>query len=67
MARVPYIKRADLPESQQDIYDNIAKTRGHVANVFSALLNNPEATKAVTTVGESVSYTHLTLPTKRIV
>ena len=56
MARVPYIKRADLPESQQDIYDNIAKTRGHVANVFSALLNNPEATKAVTTVGEYIRY-----------
>ena len=56
MARVPYIKRDDLPESQQNIYDNIAKTRGHVANVFSALLNNPEATKAVTTVGEYIRY-----------
>jgi alkylhydroperoxidase family enzyme len=56
MARVPYIKRDDLPESQQNIYDNISKTRGHVANVFSALLNNPEATKAVTTVGEYIRY-----------
>jgi len=56
MARVPYIRREDLKESQQGIYDNIAKTRGKVSNVFSALLNNPEATKAVTTVGEYIRY-----------
>ena len=56
MARVPYINREDLKESHQDIYDNIAKTRGKVSNVFSALLNNPDAAKAVTTVGEYIRY-----------
>ena len=56
MARVPYIKREDLKESHQGIYDNIAKTRGNVSNVFSALLNNPDATKAVTSVGEYIRY-----------
>ena len=56
MARVPYIQRDDLPESQQPIYDQIAKTRGQVSNVFSAFLNNPNAAEAVTSVGEYVRY-----------
>jgi len=56
MARVPYIKRDDLPETQQSIFDNIAETRGRVSNVFSAMLNNAEATKAVTSVGEYIRF-----------
>ena len=56
MARVPYINRDDLPESDQSIFDHIAKTRGKVSNVFAALLNNPEATEAVTSLGEYIRY-----------
>ena len=56
MARGPFIQRDDLPESQQPIYDQIAKTRGQVSNVFSAFLNNPSAAEAVTSVGEYVRY-----------
>ena len=56
MARVPYIKRDDLPEHKKPIYDQIAKTRGSVSNVFSALLNNPDATEVVTSVGEYIRY-----------
>lgn len=56
MARVPYIKREELLASQLPIFDQISQTRGHVSNVFAALLNNPEATKAVATVGEYIRY-----------
>ena len=56
MARVPYVQRDDLNIQQQSIYDQIVKTRGSVPNVFSALLNNPEATEVVTSVGEYIRY-----------
>ena len=56
MARVPYVKRDDLNDQEQPIFDQIEKTRGRVSNVFAALLNNPEATKAVTSVGEYIRY-----------
>ena len=56
MARVPYIKHEELLASQLPIFDQITQTRGHVSNVFAALLNNPEATKAVATVGEYIRY-----------
>jgi len=56
MARVPYIQRDDLPETHQPIYDQIAKTRGRVSNVFAAFLNNPSAAEVVTSVGEYVRY-----------
>ena len=52
MARVPYVDRESLSESDQPIFDQIAKTRGKVSNVFTALLNNPGAAEAVTSLGE---------------
>tara|TARA_Y100001970_G_scaffold257495_1_gene336259 strand:+ start:371 stop:895 length:525 start_codon:yes stop_codon:yes gene_type:complete len=55
MARVPYIQRDDLPESQQPIFDQISNTRGSgVSNVFAALLNSPGAAKAVISIGEYI-------------
>ena len=55
MARVPYINRDNLPESQQPIFDQIANTRGSgVSNVFAALMNSPEAAKAVISIGEYI-------------
>ncbi|MDA1189140.1 MAG: carboxymuconolactone decarboxylase family protein [Chloroflexi bacterium] len=56
MARVPYVSREDLPESQQPIYDRIASTRGTIPNVFKALMNSPEATEVVAAVGEYLRY-----------
>ena len=56
MARVKYVKREDLTEEQKPIFDRIAETRGSVDNVFSALLNNPQAAKVVTSVGEYIRY-----------
>ena len=56
MARVPYVKRDDLSELERPIFDQIAKTRGRVSNVFAALLNNPGAAKVVTSVGEYIRY-----------
>ena len=56
MARVPYVKRERLNDQEQPIFDQIEKTRGGVSNVFAALLNNPEATKVVTSLGEYIRY-----------
>ena len=56
MSRVPYVKRDDLQEKHQPIFDQIAKTRGSASNVFAALINNPEATEVVTAVGEYIRY-----------
>jgi len=56
MAKVPYISRDDINFSEQHIYDKISSTRGSVQNVFSALLNNPPATEAVTSLGEYIRY-----------
>ena len=56
MAKVPYISRNDMHPSKQNIYDKISSSRGAVQNVFSALLNNPEATQAVTNLGEYIRY-----------
>jgi len=53
MARVRYVTREALPESQRHIYDEIAGARGHkeVGNVFEALLNSPEAASRVAALG----------------
>ena len=56
MARVKYVNREDLNEDHKLIFDRIAETRGSVDNVFTALLNNPEAAKVVTSVGEYIRY-----------
>ena len=56
MARVPYVRREDMPDEHMHIYDRIASTRGSVQNVFAALLNNPEAAQVVTGVGEYLRY-----------
>ena len=56
MARVKYVNRKDLNEDHKPIFDRIAETRGSVDNVFTALLNNPEAAKVVTSVGEYIRY-----------
>ena len=42
MARLPEIKRDDLPVEQQKFYDGIAQTRGTVHGPFSMLLHSPD-------------------------
>lgn len=57
MARVPFVTREDLPESQRYIYDRIGGTRGiKTIGPFEALLNSPEATSRVTAVGEYLRF-----------
>ncbi|MFC1985059.1 carboxymuconolactone decarboxylase family protein [Chloroflexota bacterium] len=53
MARVRYVAREDLPESQHHIYDEIADSRGirAIGNGFEALLNSPEAAAHIGTLG----------------
>tara|TARA_Y100001936_G_C16041543_1_gene651879 strand:- start:742 stop:1299 length:558 start_codon:yes stop_codon:yes gene_type:complete len=56
MARVPYVKREDLADHHKPIFDQVAKTRGSVQNVFGALMNSPEGAEVVTSVGEYIRY-----------
>ena len=65
MAKVPYISRDDINSSEQNIYDKISSSRGSVQNVFSALLNNPPATEAVTNLGEYIRYKSTLNPATR--
>ena len=53
MARVPYVARENLPESQRHIYDGIASSRGVkvIGHVFEALMNSPEAAGRVGALG----------------
>lgn len=62
MARVPYVAREDLPESQRHIYDEIASSRGRL-NVYEALLNSPEAAACVGTLGAYLRF-HSQLPSQ---
>jgi 4-carboxymuconolactone decarboxylase len=54
MARVPYLSKEDLPLDKQDLYDQIASRRGHVARPFAALLNSPEVASQIATLGDQL-------------
>ena len=41
MARVPYLAREDLAESDRAAFDRIEKSRGQVGNIWRAMLNAP--------------------------
>ena len=56
MARVPLKSREDLSAEQQQVYDDVAASRGSVPNLFRALLNSPSATKAVSGLGAYLRY-----------
>ena len=57
MARVSFVKREDLPESQRPIYDRIGGSRGvKTIGPFEALLHSPEGTSHVTAVGEYLRF-----------
>lgn len=62
MPRVPLLTREDLPPDKQELYDQIAAHRGHVARPFAALLNSPEAATRVARVGEQLRYASQTIP-----
>ncbi|MFH1381477.1 MAG: carboxymuconolactone decarboxylase family protein [Chloroflexota bacterium] len=58
MARVPYVARENLPESDRHIYDEIAGKRGraNAGNNFEALLNSPQAASKVSDLGAYLRY-----------
>jgi alkylhydroperoxidase family enzyme len=41
MARVPYISREELPESESDLWDEMIQQRGAVGNIHRALMGAP--------------------------
>ena len=56
MARVPFLTREDLPPDKQELHDQIASYRGHMARPFAALLNSPEAASRVAMLGTQLRY-----------
>ena len=65
MSITPLIEYEDATEEVRSVYEDIMATRGSnwINNFWKALATQPELLKRTWTV----SYTHLTLPTKRIV
>jgi len=55
MARVPYVARGDLPESQRHFYDEIDNNRGRL-NIYAAILNSPEAASCVGALGSYLRF-----------
>ncbi len=53
MARLPFVTREDLPESERHIYDEAAKSRGstEIGRAFQELMSSPEAATRVMAVG----------------
>ena len=57
MARIPEVSREDLPAEQQQIFDEIARSRGgRVAGPFKVLLNSPEPTGRIAHLGTYVRF-----------
>ena len=46
MARLPYLDREDLPESERDIYDDMMERFGRIHNVHRAIAHSPELLRA---------------------
>ena len=61
MPRVPFLTREILPTDKQELYDQIAAHRGHVARPFAALLNSPEAAYRAAMLGEQIRYVSSTI------
>ena len=61
MPRVPFLNREDLPPDKQEMYDQIAAHRGHVARPFAALLNSPDAAARLAMLGEQLGYVSPTI------
>jgi uncharacterized peroxidase-related enzyme len=50
-ARVPYLNREDLPESDREIFDNLTRERGNVGNIFRTLANTPNLLRRFLALG----------------
>lgn len=62
MARVPYLRREDLPPEQQHLHDSITAPRaGSLARVFAAFLNAPDLAARIGEVGAYARF-HSVLP-----
>ncbi|NQW24410.1 MAG: hypothetical protein HQ475_13315 [SAR202 cluster bacterium] len=56
MTRVPFATRENMDAAGQVIWDDIETSRGGVARNYAALLNNPEASKAMIGLGTYARY-----------
>ena len=56
MTRVPYATRESMDAAGQAVWDEIETSRGGVARNYAALLNNPQASGAMATLGGYARY-----------
>jgi 4-carboxymuconolactone decarboxylase len=56
MARLPEVKREDLPADQQHFFDGIATTRGEVSGPFAMLLHSPDVSSRIAHVGTYIRF-----------
>lgn len=61
MARLPYVDREDLPESERDIYDDMMERFGRLHNVRRALAHSPGLLRALELQGGEVIRRHTRL------
>ncbi|MEX2430732.1 MAG: carboxymuconolactone decarboxylase family protein [Dehalococcoidia bacterium] len=56
MARIPEVRREDLPADQQHHFDYIAGNRPHVSGPFPLLLNSPDVASRIAHVGTYIRF-----------
>ncbi len=65
MARLPEVKREDLPADQQHFFDGIASTRGEVRGPFAMLLHSPDVASRIANAGAYIRFENTLEPTVR--
>jgi AhpD family alkylhydroperoxidase len=54
MARLPYLDREDLPESDRDIFDDMLERFGRIHNLHRAIAHSPVLLRALLHWGEAI-------------
>jgi len=54
MARLPYLDREDLPESDRDIFDDMLERFGRIHNLHRAIAHSPVVLRALLHWGEAI-------------
>lgn len=65
MARIPEVRREDLPADMQKHYDSIAGSRGHVIGPFLALLHSPDLAGRIANAGAYIRFETTLAPAMR--
>lgn len=56
MARLPFVTRDQLPETDQGLFDQLEQQRGNVSNVFRMTAHNPELLRRLLHFGDGLRH-----------